>query len=130
MALPTELTCVLRLMNCYAALHVKGDTKIFISERPEQDLKVAQATAKIFAEARGIPYDSKLNVTNQPLITVIKQEEKWYPAELYPDKVSLLISYLGTNLGSSQQNAITLATAIALDRGTDCIPSIGISLSP
>ena len=125
---PTEFVGVIRLVNCYIATHVQGETKAFVSKHPETDIKVARATAKLFAETNSIPYDSTLKELNQPIITVIKSGEDWFPAELHADKVTLLTKFGSMDLGGSQQEATNIANVIALSRGQDCIPSIGISL--
>lgn len=126
---PTEFVCVVRLGNHYAAVHSKKTEKEFISNHPEKDISIAQATAKAFAKEQKIPFDGRLKDLDKPIITILKQNEKWFPAELRPDKILLITGLAGINLGDSKKEATNLAQAIALSRGTDCIPSIGISLS-
>lgn len=130
----TEFVGVIRLANCYIATHVQGKKTAFVSKHPERDIKIAQATAKLFAETNSIPYDDTLLEPRQPIITVIKHGQDWFPAELHADKVSLLTSFgpltsFGSmNLGGNQQEATNMANMIASSRRTECIPSIGISL--
>lgn len=119
---------VIRLANRYMATHVQGMKKAYVSKHLETDIKAAQATAKLFAETNSIPYDNTLLETNQPIITVLKHGQDWLPAELHADKVTLLTSFGPLNLGGSQQEAINLADVIALSRGLEHIPSIGIFL--
>ena len=126
---PIEFACVIRLANCYVATHVNGQKKAFISQHPETDIKVAQVTAKLFAETHNIPYDNALRDPTQPIITVLKHKEKWFPAELHADKITLLTSLDALDLGGNQQEAITMANVIAWSRGSDSISSIGISLA-
>lgn len=106
----------------------KGKKKAFVSKHPETDIKIALATAKLFAETNSIPYDDTLLEPNQPIITVLKHSQDWFPTELHADKATLLSSFGPMNLGDNQQEAINMANVTALSRGTDCIPSIGISL--
>lgn len=126
---PSEFVCVIRLVNCYAATHVQGRKKAFVSTHPETDKKIAKTTAKLFAETHSIPYDDTLRELDRPLITVLKHGKDWFPAELHADKVRLLTSICGQmNLGGNQQEATNMANFIALISGADCVPSIGISL--
>jgi len=129
MAGPGEFVGVIRLVNCFAAVHVTNEHKKFISKHLELELRVAQAAAESFAATHNIHYDGDLKDLDKPLITVVKHMESWFPAELHPDGISML-EYLGkANLGSpEQESAINLANAIALSRGGDCLPEIGISL--
>lgn len=126
---PTEFACVIRLANCYAATHVNGRKKAFISKHPEVDIKVAQVAAKAFAETHKIAYENQLQDLSQPIITVIKHEERWFPAELHSDKLTLLKNLGPLDLGGNQHEAINMANVIAMSRGADSIPSIGISLA-
>ena len=124
-----EFTGVIRLVNCYIAAHVKENQKKFISAHPETDIKVAQATAKLFAETNKIFYDDTLFELSQAIITVVKRQEKWFPAELHADRITVLTSFGPIDLGGSQQEAINMANIIALSRGAASIPSMGISLA-
>lgn len=125
----TGFTAVIRLVNCYLATHVNEDEIRFISKHPESDIKVAQATAKLFAETNNILYDDTSFELSQPIITVMKDGEKWYPAELHPDRITLLLSFNSLDTGGGQQETINTANAIALSRNGDCFPSLGISLA-
>jgi hypothetical protein len=120
----TGFTCVVELVNCFIATHVNGQNKAFISKHPETDIKVAQATAKLFAKDNNISYDSVLRHPDQPILTVLKHKGEWTPAELHVDKITLLKGFMG-----NQKEAIAMANAIAMERGADSIPSIGISLA-
>jgi hypothetical protein len=124
----TGYTVVLRIVNYFAAMHVYGSNKAFISKHPETDLKVAKATAQKFAALNDIPYDVDLRDLDGPFLTIIKNGEKWYPAEIYSDRLRLLVSFGPLQLGGTQSEAINMAEVIALSRSTDCIPSIGISI--
>lgn len=125
---PTEFVGVIKLANFYIATHIQGNNKAFVSKHPETDIKVAQATAKLFAETNGIPYDNTFRGPNQPIITVLKHGQDWFPAMLHANKVTLFTSFGPLKLGGNQQEATNIANVIALSRGTDCIPSIGIFL--
>lgn len=125
---PSEFVCVIRLVNCYAATHVQGEMKAFVSTHPETDKKIAKTTAILFAETHSIPYDDTLRELDRPLITVLKHGKDWYPAELHADKITLLTSFGPMNLGGNLQEATNKANVIALIRRYDCVPSIGISL--
>ncbi len=129
-----EFTCVIRLANHYVATHVNGRAKRFISQHAETDLKVAQITAQLFSTTHAIPYESALIELDRPIITIIKNEGKWYPAELHPDRIKLLtglplLNFSSLDLGGNQQEATLLAYAIASSLATDCFPSIGIETS-
>ena len=89
---------------------------------------MAQAKAKQFAEQQNIPIVQQLFDLDRPIITVIKKNQDWFPAELHRDRIRLINGIGGIYLGASQEEAINLAKAIALARGEPCIPSIGISL--
>jgi hypothetical protein len=124
----SECVCVFRLANCYIAAHVNGNEKALISMHRETDKKIAQATARTFAERRGILYQNDLWEVDKPIISVIKNNQKWFPAELYGDNI-VLLEFLGfLNLGSEREEAIKIANVIASIKKTDCIPSIGIFL--
>ncbi len=124
----SEFVGVLRLFNHYAAFHENESQVKFISKNPETDIKVAQATAKRFSETSGIPYKETLFQTEKPIITVIKSGEKWFPAELYADRIFLLMKFGPMDLGGTQEETIRMADAIALSRRTNSIPSFGIFL--
>ena len=124
-----EYVGVIRLANCYIATHVQENQKKFISAHPETDIRIAQATAKAFAEANKIFYYAALQDPCQPILTVLKYEGKWFPAELHAEKVTLLRSFGPLDLGGSKEDAIHMAGIIALSRNGDSIPSIGISLA-
>jgi hypothetical protein len=123
-----EYAAVIKLANCYAATHVKGKKKTFISARLEADVKVARAAAKLFAEDNKIFCDDAVHKLSQPIITVLKCGERWFPAELHADEVILLTAFGPRDLGGSQQEAVRMANVIALSRNWNSIPSIGISL--
>ena len=123
---PTEFVAVIKLVNCYIATHTKGNKKVFIPQHLETDIKIAQAAAESFAKTKNIPYEDTLLEANQPIITVLKHGQDWFPAELHADKITLLTNLGSLNLGGSQQGATNLADAIALSRGADCIPSIDL----
>lgn len=125
---PTEYVGIVRLVNCYIATHFRPEEKCFISEHPETDIKVAQATAILFAKTHNIPYDSDLREPDRPIITVLKREKKWFPAELHTNKITLLTNLGELNLGGKKQQAINMANVIAISKDADFIPSIGISL--
>lgn len=124
-----EYTCVLRLVNHFLAVHVKGQNKTFISKHPERDFKVAQLAALTFANSHNIPVDLVLKDPHPALLTVLKHGNNWYPAEIHADKLLLLERLGKVELGATQSEAIKLAKVIALSRNADCIPSIGISMA-
>jgi hypothetical protein len=126
----TEYTGVLRLVNCYAAFHVKGNTKQFLSDHPEIDFRIAFKTAEIFANMHHIPFGSS-DIFNlqKPIITILKHDCLWYPTELHSDKMTLLTNWETLNLSGTQEQVMKLAKQIADARNCDFVPSIGISLS-
>jgi hypothetical protein len=125
---PSEFVCVIRLANCYIATHIKERNKAFISKHPEIEKIVAESTAKIFATQNKIPYVDELLEPDRPIITIMKDGEHWYPAELHSKKIILLLMQNFQDIGSDEQGAIRIAETIALREKSDCIPSIGISI--
>lgn len=128
-----SFACVFKLGGHYLAAHYVGSSIRAVSEHPESVLETAQATARSFALAQNIPYDEDLKKFNKPIITVIKSEElggEWFPAKISSNKIKLLTAFGPVPLGGSRQEATNMAKVIALSLGTDCIPSIGISLTP
>ena len=123
-----QFTGVLRLVDHWLAVHVQGSCKACISKHPEEDIKVAQVAAKTFADSHHIPYEENILEMDRPLMTVLKIDADWYPAEFHPDKISLLTHYGNVKLGGTQSEAINMAQAIASRKKRDCIPSIGISM--
>lgn len=125
-----EFAGVFKLVNCYVAIHDKKDETVVLSEHLEIDIRLAQATAKAFAQTHNIHYDGDLYQLNKPLITVLKRGEEWYPVELHTDKANFITHFGPLKLGGTQEEATNMANVIANYKGTDCIPSIGISLYP
>ena len=123
-----EFACVMLVAGCYIATQVTGKMKRFVSKHPETELKVAQTAAQRFASENNIPYVDELKKGDRAFITIIKYQEQWYPAELWPDKIVLLTKIEGTSLGGDQTFALICAESIALTKNEDFIPSIGISL--
>jgi hypothetical protein len=127
---PVEHAGVIRLVNCYIAAHIQGKQVEFISKHPETDIKIAQATAQAFAATKNISYLGASRDIDQPIITVIKSGEEWFPAELHPDKVRVLEWLSNLYLGGSLQQASSFAAAIARCIDVNFAPSIGISMYP
>src|SRR5215203_4352517 len=88
-----EYACVIKLINCYAAMHIKNEQKSFISQRLENDLKITEFAARAFADQKQIPFLEGLFEPTQPILTIIKGKSKWYPAEMYPDNITFLRSF-------------------------------------
>jgi hypothetical protein len=126
---PETYAGVARLAGNFMAIYVNGKEKNVLSKNPETDLKVAQAAAKRFSETHDIPFFPLLVEGNKPILTVIKSEGKWFPAKLYPEKIHILRNLGPMPLGSCQSDAAYWAEAIAQRTRSDCVPSIGISLS-
>lgn len=125
----TDCVMVVRLVNSYIATRVQGRKKTFISENLATDFKVAAAAAKAFAEEHVITYKEGLHEPDRPLITVIKDGDTWFPAELHPDRVRLLTKLGPVELGGTQEVAMNLARSIAISKRADFLPLIGISLA-
>jgi hypothetical protein len=119
-----EYISVIKLGGGYVAAHVMGTQITFISEKLEIDIKVAKATAHLFAANHHISYNSGLYVLAQPVITVMEHNKKWFPAEVYPDKITLLMQSRNYNFGGNQLDAVNSAKLIASIRETLFIPSI------
>lgn len=122
---PAEFTSVIKLVNCYIATYVTRNKIEFISNHPESDIKIAQATAQSFSTTQNIPYDNSLRRLSKPIITVLKRGQNWFPAELHADR----INFLQTDSDKTQRTVTALAYTIALNRNLACVPSIGISLT-
>lgn len=119
-----EYTAVFKLVNSYIPVHVNEGKAHFLSNNPATDLKVAQAAAIKFAELNHIPYHETLLERRLPIISVVQHESKWYPAELHPDMISLLMNFGPMPLGGTVSEATGLAKAIAMSKQTDCLPGM------
>lgn len=132
MSLPTEMKTqasnfvgVLKLGNYYLATHFKDNQPHFVLCQPETDLKVAQANARLFAEMNRISYGVNLYKLKDQVITVIKNDEKWFPAEINADNITLLTKFGQMDLSGTEDEAIGIAHAIALSRKVSCVPLFG-----
>lgn len=121
-------TCIVKLVNCFLAVHKKGKITSFISKNPELDISIAKIAAERFAQLNNIPYRNMLLEPITPIITILKSKNKWYPAEIYADRIELIEKISDLDIGGSQTEAIDKAKDIANLYKTDCIPSIGISM--
>lgn len=119
-----EYTGVFKLVNSYIPVHVNEGATSFLSNNPVIDLKIAQAVAQKFAEMNDIPYHGNLLERNDPIISVVQHESTWYPAELHPDKISLLMFLGPMPLGGTVEEAQNLARVIALSKQTACLPNM------
>ena len=108
-ALPREYVAVIRLAKQYVVAHVSEERTVFISQHSGTNLKIAQVAATAFAESKKLFRQVGCMEFAAPIITVIRKEGKWFPAELHPDRVVLL-------LGGSQEEATRMAGRIALER--------------
>jgi hypothetical protein len=129
--LPPEFAGMMRLANYYLPVHVReGHVQKFISKTPETDLKVSRQAALEFALNHRITYYPSIIKTTRPLLTIIKDGDQWFPAELYPDKTIILRRKGPMRLGSPQARDTNYWTnVIAQERGTVSIVNLGIFLS-
>ena len=133
---PLPYTGVVQLVNSFCAVHVDGDLTTFISEHPETDEKVAFAAASKFAQEQKIVYQESLLTINPPPITIHKEQETWYPAQIYPDKLVLLkVIRIADNagvisrksLGGTREEATACARKIAAESHTNFLPNLNPS---
>lgn len=134
MSTNTEFVGVLRMADYFLAVHFREGTTYSVSKHLASDIRIAQAAAQAFAEKNHLPYDpTMLYEADRPSYTVIKQDSKWYPAEIHPDRVTLL-THFGkkkhkNDIGHEDVNfAIAITQGIAAAKHADFDPSIGISL--
>lgn len=119
---PYSIACVIQLANHYVAINKGWDVIEFISKYPETDLGVAQTAATLFAKAHDILCSTKPQGLDRPIITVLKSEGKWVPAELHPDRIKLITEGSDDDPGFS-------ALKTALNRELLYIPQFGVWLS-
>lgn len=122
-------TAVVQIVNSFAAVHVEGSEKRFISTHAESDIAVAQAAARVFAQSHHIPFHHQVLNLTKPIITVYKYNSNWYPAEFHSNKIRLITGIATVDFSGTQQQAINLARAVALSKSAPFIPSMGISLA-
>ena len=79
---PPAYACITVLAGHFAAVHVDGRTKRFISEHPTKDYGAAWAAAKAFADLKKIPFQKELKLMDKPLITVFKTNKGWLPGRI------------------------------------------------
>jgi hypothetical protein len=125
-----EYAGVIKIANYYAAMYVKGDNKKILSKQPETDLKIAQKSAETFAKENNISFffESFILLDNPP-ITVYKHNGNWYPAELYPDRISIFTHLETQSLGGPEHRVHAAAKKIAWTKKADFFPKIGRTLS-
>lgn len=129
---PNKFACVVKINNHWAAAYCKNNTYKIISEHPEEDIKVAQVAMIAFALLKGIDcLDDPIDLPN-PIITILKDNDKWYPGTIYSDRIKITNNIIFKNqapldIGGTQEEAMSLAFWIALKDGLSFAPSIGIS---
>jgi hypothetical protein len=124
-----EYAGVTVLAGHFLALHVKGQVKSFISKYPTNDIKVAAAAAKAFAETHQIRLNWGLLIPDKFFLTIMKENNMWYPAEIHWNRITLVKAMGEHDLGSDKDGAIRLVSAMAMGIKTDLIPEIGISIT-
>jgi hypothetical protein len=117
-----EYVGIARVANNFVPFYVNGTKKTFIANS-ETDIRVAKAAAEVFAAQKNIPLSSVLHTIQPALLTVFESEGKWYPAELHPDRITLLSSLGPIDLCGPQEHAIRCTKLIAQMRGADFVPS-------
>lgn len=90
--------------------------------RLEEDPRMAQVSARAFAESHKIPFIKEVQGFDRPIMTVVKYNSKWHPAVIHPEVTKVILKLAGT-----QDEAVHSAKLIAEKQNLDCIPSIGIS---
>lgn len=133
MSLKTEFVGVVRMANCYVAVHNQGKNSIFISDKFESDIRVAQVTAKAFAERNNLSYRPGPFDADRPTYTVLKKDTKWYPAAIYPDQVKLHTHFVMGNdkldVGNEDLEFMKKFTqGIADKEDASFLPNIGIAI--
>lgn len=127
--IPVEFTAVLKLANHYVATHSDHGKISVLTKNLECDVRVAHATAQVFSVLKDIPNTDTVLTLEQPLLTVCKKGDMWYPAELHPDKIVLIKKMESLNLGGTKEEAIENMKAIALIRKAGSDPGLGISMA-
>lgn len=126
---PSSYTCITVLAGHFAAIHVDGRTKEFISKHPTDDYSVAFAAAKAFADLRKIPFQKGLKLMDRPLITVFKTDRGWLPGMITADKVTPFSPNPSLPFSGLKEDAMEAARMIAEGIGADFVPSIGASMT-
>lgn len=126
---PPSYTCITVLAGYFAAIHVDGNTKKFISKHPTDDYSVAFAAAKAFADLARIPFQKGLKLMDKPLITVLKTDRGWLPGMITADKVSSLLPNPSASFSGSKEDAMAAAQGIAQRMNADFVPLIGASMT-
>jgi hypothetical protein len=80
---------------------------------------LAIAEIQKIARERGLPIHSKILEFEQPIITIGRKGEAWFPVELYPDRVRRIDLRVGT-----ENEAYFLAMQITRDLRLDFLPSL------
>lgn len=136
---PVEFVSIVKLVDCFHAMHVdKTGKKQFLSKQPEVDMMIALAAANTFALKNNIPFKGLQKIG--PIMTVMKQENVWYLAELHSNEIAFQIdnirggkciydSKITYNLGKNQEKAVQAANRLTHLMKRDFLPSIGISLT-
>lgn len=121
--------CIFKLANRWAPVYVQGLLKTFISNDLELELKVAQAAAKAFAETKNLAFNETVFLLDHPIFTVFKHGSKWYPGELYSDKMNIITKFGHASLEGTKKDAIVFASALSFVTKIDFIPSIGPTIN-
>lgn len=131
---PSEYVDVTQILDRYVATHTSGKDKTFIGSELVKDISVAQSAAELFSKDHNIIYIPKVDEEKRRIFTVLKHENKWYPAELQKDKTILLTSHKSDgfgqqSLGGTKNEAIHAANLIAFSKKGICFPGIGIAIA-
>lgn len=120
--LPSQYTCITQIAGRFLATHVLDEKIIFLSEYTESDLNVATIAAVSFALTRKIPYVPTIMIIPQMIVTIIQQDDLWYPALSNFHHFLTVTTICGRSLGCSRQDALGIANQFARLHGTVCIP--------
>ncbi len=136
-SLSSEFSAVSLLGNRYGMVHQKpspsGTPLIVIIVHLETDIEVARLAAQSFASEHRIVYRHALYNIGQ-LVTVIKNQEQWFPAVVSSGRVDLVDTVEFADgerfLGGTRESAINTAGAIAEYGKVSLVPLLGIDFSP
>lgn len=100
-----------------------------ISERPELDIRIAQAAAESFAKDRNLLYKGILKDPPLGVITVIQCGSTWFPLTVSHNAMVLLTKWEGLiDLGGDKEKAVRVARGIASTHETMYIEEMGSCL--
>jgi hypothetical protein len=125
-SLPDEYVSIFKVVDRFIPFHTKDSERKFVSS-PELDARVAITAAIRFAEEQGLPFaQDRIFTSQKPIISIVECQNKWYPAQYYPEKATVLKKYASIELTGEKENALWMAKLIADSTGSDFIPELSL----